>query len=249
MLAESLPFMSTLKPLLAPQCEGGRRTAPFKSRSQETKAGPVDPSSSTAGAPRSTALESSLERGAPPGNKQHCRTAVRWIAGSTALLLVASHARMVVRVNREAALAGPTGSWPSFLGLQVEEHRLGNASTSMPHSGAGTILTRSHDAGNLNADLPALASKPIMYLDIGPYKTGSTFLQCALARSGYEILQRDNGACDHPWQECAGQHWCGRLLPWLISAGPGSHNSPTRFALTFFQCCTWARARTSVCGR
>jgi hypothetical protein len=35
-------------------------------------------------------------------------------------------------------------------------------------------------------------TKPKIYIDIGPYKTGTSFLQCALSRNAYEILRQDN---------------------------------------------------------
>jgi hypothetical protein len=35
-------------------------------------------------------------------------------------------------------------------------------------------------------------TKPRIYIDIGPYKTGTSFLQCALSRNAYEILKQDN---------------------------------------------------------
>jgi hypothetical protein len=60
-----------------------------------------------------------------------------------------------------------------------------------------------------------------MYLDVGPYKTGTTFLQCALSRNLYEYLQRDNflylGTCAH---EC--KRMKGRTSP---AANPFQGNS------------------------
>lgn len=51
-------------------------------------------------------------------------------------------------------------------------------------------------------------TKPKIVLLAGPYKTGSSFLQCAFSREGYDLLRRDNyfylGTCSF---ECRRMRW------------------------------------------
>jgi hypothetical protein len=40
-------------------------------------------------------------------------------------------------------------------------------------------------------------TKPKIYIDIGPYESGTSLLQCALSRNAYEILKQDNVRSSH----------------------------------------------------
>jgi hypothetical protein len=72
-------------------------------------------------------------------------------------------------------------------------------------------------------------TKPRIYIDIGPYKTGTSFLQCALSRNAYEILKQDNVRLRHrprlewfsfliPHERCFRLHRCSTLerAMWIV---------------------------------